>query len=82
MATLGTTDEGFYLIGSHNSQTVHDLRTFLERNRVPFRWVDLDTDPLVNFLSPGSLPPSAQWPVCLFPDGSPAGEPIPAAHRP
>lgn len=61
---------GFYLVGRHSSPETHDLRTFLVRNRVPFRWVDVDTDPLVGFLRREVLPPSVRWPVCLFEDGS------------
>ena len=55
----------------------HDLRTFLTRNRVPFEWVDLDSDPLARFLAgagPGAAaggagPGGVRLPVLLLPDG-------------
>lgn len=69
-APQGVENGGLYLVGRQTSPETHDLRTFLVRNRVPFRWVDADTDPLLGFLGRESLPPSTRWPVCLFPDGS------------
>jgi thioredoxin reductase (NADPH) len=39
-----------YLIGHRGSPHVHDYRDFLERNRVAFRWIDVDRNPLVRHL--------------------------------
>ena len=36
---------GPQIIGSCFSPDVRRLREFLARNRVPYEWVDLDTDP-------------------------------------
>ena len=39
-----------YLVGRRRSPHVHDYRDFLERNRVPFRWIDVDRNPLIRYL--------------------------------
>src|SRR5205807_1310623 len=35
-----------YLVGRRGSPHVPEYRDFLERNRVPFRWIDVDRNPL------------------------------------
>ena len=35
---------GSRLIGSHYSQDSRRLREFLARNRMPFQWMDLESD--------------------------------------
>jgi thioredoxin reductase (NADPH) len=60
-----------YVVGRRSSPRVQEYRDFLQRNGVPFRWVDLERDPLVRFLS-GSAEPLAgtQLPFFLLEDGS------------
>jgi thioredoxin reductase (NADPH) len=41
---------GLRVIGSRNSQDTFRVRDFLAKNRVPFTWFDLDTDPQVKQL--------------------------------
>jgi thioredoxin reductase (NADPH) len=41
---------GLRVIGRSNSQDTFRIREFLERNRVPFTWMDLGTDPNVKEL--------------------------------
>jgi thioredoxin reductase (NADPH) len=60
-----------YVVGRRSSPRVQEYREFLQRNGVPFRWVDLERDPLVRLLS-GSGEPLAgtQLPFFLLEDGS------------
>ena len=41
---------GLRVIGSRYSQDTFRIRDFLAKNRVPFKWLDLETDPQVNQL--------------------------------
>src|SRR5262245_50719361 len=59
-----------YLIGRRGSPHVWDYRDFLERNSVSFRWVDVDRNPLVQFLGTSAALQQRSLPVFLFPDGS------------
>ena len=59
-----------YLIGRRGSPHVHEHRDFLERNRVPFRWVDIDRNPLVRFLDASATLRRRSLPFFLFADGS------------
>src|SRR5262245_2290710 len=59
-----------YLIGRRGSPHVHEYRDFLERNRVPFRWIDVDRNPLVRHLDAASALRSRTLPFFLFADGS------------
>jgi thioredoxin reductase (NADPH) len=59
-----------YLIGRRGSPHVHEYRDFLERNRVPFRWVDVDRNPLVRHLGASTTLRRRRLPFFLFADGS------------
>jgi thioredoxin reductase (NADPH) len=59
-----------YLVGRRRSPHVHEYRDFLERNRVQFRWVDVDRNPLVRHLGASETLRQADLPFFLFPDGS------------
>lgn len=59
-----------YLIGHRGSPRVQDYRDFLERNRVLFRWVDVDRNPLVRFLDASMTLRGKSLPMFLFADGS------------
>ena len=41
---------GLRVIGSRYSQDTFRIREFLSKNRVPFKWLDLEADPQVNQL--------------------------------
>ncbi|HEU4571418.1 MAG TPA: FAD-dependent oxidoreductase [Candidatus Limnocylindrales bacterium] len=58
------------LIGHRWSPRVHELKRFLARSRVPFRWLDLDSDPDARGLAAAVAPRSDQFPIVLFPDGT------------
>jgi len=59
-----------YLIGRRGSPHVHEYRDFLERNRVPFRWIDVDRNPLVRHLEAAPALRQRTLPFFLFADGS------------
>jgi thioredoxin reductase (NADPH) len=59
-----------YLIGRRGSPHVHEYRDFLERNRVPFRWIDVDRNPLVRHLEAAPALRRRSLPFFLFADGS------------
>lgn len=59
------------VVGRRSSPHVQEYRDFLQRNGVPFRWVDLERDPLVRLLlPPGELLASTDLPFFLLQDGS------------
>lgn len=60
---------GIRLIGDRWSQEAHAARDFLARNQVPYKWLDLDTDPeAAGMLALAGLTPE-DCPVLIFPDG-------------
>ncbi|HET7043411.1 MAG TPA: FAD-dependent oxidoreductase, partial [Gaiellaceae bacterium] len=59
-----------YLLGRAATPGAAETRQFLSRNDVPFRWVDLDDDPLVRVLAPDGALGGVRFPCALFPDGS------------
>lgn len=72
MADHPPTFDGIRIIGHRWSPESHAARDFLARNQVPYRWLDLASDPeareLIDIASKdGSL---EQAPVLILPDGS------------
>ncbi len=66
--------EGLRVIGHQWSPDAHRVKDFLARNRVPYRWMDLEADPdrrsqLIHYLGNVALP------VVLMPDGTPLVNP-------
>ena len=59
-----------YLVGRRGSPHVPDFRDFLERNRVAFRWIDIDRNPLVRMLDGSGALEDVGLPFCLFQDGT------------
>lgn len=59
-----------YLIGQRRSPRVFEYRDFLERNHIPFRWIDVDRNPLVRYLGASAALRQRSLPAFLFPDGS------------
>ncbi|PJF24941.1 MAG: fused response regulator/thioredoxin-disulfide reductase, partial [Phototrophicales bacterium] len=64
--------EGLRLIGTQWSPQTHQVKDFLARNRLPYRWLDIERDAeatelLTLMAETGKLP---ETPVVLFPDGS------------
>jgi len=59
-----------YVVGYRTSPHSQDYRDFLERNNVPYQWVDVDADPLARFLGAPSDVEGVRLPVFLFADGT------------
>jgi thioredoxin reductase (NADPH) len=62
--------EGIRVIGDRWSAESHDLRDFLARNQIPFKWLDLVTDPSAAEILTLTGPAPYELPVAIFPDGS------------
>ena len=79
----GDASDRVYVVGYRTSPHTQDYRDFLERNNVPYQWVDIELDPLARFLGATSDVEGVRLPVFLFPDGSrlepSAGEDEPTA---
>ena len=58
------------VIGHRWSPRVHELKAFLARSRVRYRWYDVDTDPEAQRLAATSAPGNETFPIVLVPDGS------------
>jgi thioredoxin reductase (NADPH) len=70
MSEIQREEREVYVVGRRSSPHVQEYRDFLERNAVPFRWVDLDRDPLVRLLlGAGDALAGMQLPFFLLEDG-------------
>jgi thioredoxin reductase (NADPH) len=63
-------DSTIYLLGRASTPGVPETRQFLTRNGVPFQWVDVDSDPLVELLRGRAELEDRRYPLALFADGS------------
>jgi thioredoxin reductase (NADPH) len=63
------------VIGHRWSPRVHELKQFLARSRVPFRWLDIDRDGEARALSGSAEPGGDRLPIVIFPDGSALADP-------
>lgn len=65
---------GIRVIGNRWSPLTHDIKDFLARNRQPYLWLDVETDPRaceqLLSLNIGASVEEEQLPVVLFSDGS------------
>jgi thioredoxin reductase (NADPH) len=69
--------EGLQVIGHRWSPKDHQVRSFLSRNHVPYRWLDIDgNQDGLKLLKDRQLDPG-QLPVVLFADGSSLVDPRP-----
>lgn len=72
--------EGISLIGPRWSSRSYEMRDFLARNHVPFRWLNpdaVDRDGEIR-KAVNALGPDTRMPVLLMPDGSKMIDPTPA----
>jgi thioredoxin reductase (NADPH) len=58
-------EEGLRVVGTRWSGSSHDVKDFLARNRVPYRWIDLERDESYKAL----VEPTGKLPLLIFPDG-------------
>ena len=62
--------EGIRVVCDRWSPASHAVKDFLARNQVPFRWLDIESDPEATNLLELSGLETPQQPVLVFPDGS------------
>src|SRR6202167_5068907 len=71
--------EGLRVVGHRWSLADHQVRSFLSRNHVPYRWLDVAANPdALKLLEERQLTPD-QLPVVLFADGTSLVDPDPDA---
>jgi len=73
--------EGIRVLGTRWSPRCYELRDFLARNHVPYRWIDIElnaNDPETKQLLEALGPEATNLPVVLFPDGTKLLESLPA----
>jgi thioredoxin reductase (NADPH) len=63
-------DSTTYLLGRASTRGALETRQFLTRNAVPFQWVDVENDPLVQMLQGDAELAGRRYPLALFGDGS------------
>lgn len=71
--------EGIRVLGTLWSAPSHQLRDFLARNRIPYRWLDLERDAEAARLLSTLGQESPKLPLVWFPDGSNLEAPTPRA---
>ena len=69
--------EGIQVLGAMWSSASHDVKDFLARSSIPYRWLDVDQDAearsVVDRVEPGEM----KLPVLIFPDGTSLVQPSP-----
>jgi thioredoxin reductase (NADPH) len=62
--------EGIQVVGTLWSATCHSVKDFLARNQVPYKWLDIEKDPMANRMIAEVQKGSLELPVVFFPDGT------------
>ncbi len=62
--------DGIRVLGALWSAESHGVKDFLARNRLPYRWLDIERDGEARSLLEGMSGGSPRLPVVLFPDGT------------
>lgn len=63
--------DGIRVIGAMWSPASHEVKDFLARSSIPYRWLDVDTDPAARATVEELVPGGATLPVLLMPEGEP-----------
>ena len=69
-ATFRPSFEGIRLVGHRWSARAHEIKDYLARNLVPYRWVDVEDDPEAVRLGEAAGVEIGRAPLLVFPDGS------------
>ncbi len=69
-ARVRPTFDGIRVLGSQLSSSSYAAREFLSLNRVPYEWVDLDSDATARALAESLAGDLSQLPILTFPDGT------------
>lgn len=62
--------QGIRVVGTMWSPASHDVKDFLSRNQIPYRWMDLEHDPAALDLAGSVGENGPRIPVVAFPDGT------------
>jgi thioredoxin reductase (NADPH) len=67
-ATSSESFEGMYVVGTRWSPSTHELKDFLAKSQIPYRWIEpgSTSDPRIH----AAIGDSPALPVLIFPDGS------------
>jgi thioredoxin reductase (NADPH) len=69
-ATFRPSFEGIRLVGHSWSARAHEIKDYLARNLVPYRWVDVEADAEATRLAGAAGVDPGRNPLLVFPDGS------------
>jgi len=69
-ATFRPPFEGIRLVGHRWSARAHEIKDYLARNLVPYRWVDVEGDPEAARLAGAARVDPGRDPLLVFPDGA------------
>lgn len=69
-ASFKTPFQGIRVLGHRWSPQTHQVKEFLGRNQVPYRWLDIEKDAETRSLLQSAHATEEQLPVVVFPDGS------------
>jgi thioredoxin reductase (NADPH) len=70
LATVQLPYDGIRVAGTLWSPQSHNIKDLLSRNRIPYQWLDIETDPQAQGLVDSVLNGDRRLPVVFFPDGS------------
>lgn len=70
LATVPLPYDGIRIAGTLWSPHSHKVKDFLARNRIPYQWLDIETDKEARFLVETTNQEDRRLPVVFFPDGS------------
>jgi thioredoxin reductase (NADPH) len=65
----GPPEEGLRVVGHRWSRASHELKDFLARSNVPYRWLDAEVDPEAHRLLEAAAADPERLPLLVFPDG-------------
>jgi thioredoxin reductase (NADPH) len=68
-------DGALKVVGHRWSEHTHDIKTFLARNHVPYRWLDLERDDEAVQLQAAAQATAVDLPLVLVPSGEPLRAP-------
>ncbi len=78
-ATASVPYDGIRVAGTPWSAASHNVRHFLTRNQIPYKWMDIEKDAQVKALVDAVDKEGPRLPVVFFPDGSLMTSPNPEA---
>jgi thioredoxin reductase (NADPH) len=69
-ATSRESFEGIYVVGTRWSPTTHELKDFLAKSQIPYRWLEPGSSSDPRIAAVCGDPTTTVYPLLIFPDGS------------